>query len=187
MADSERIPVGPVKGPVIANVAAVMGAFVFAVLTAMQLPARYPTHFNTAGQPDRWAEAGGFGWYALPLLSAGLAAAMVALALLLPRIPMSLVNIPRKDQFLRLSLAEQTPIIQQLIRFLLWISLADTLLFTAIHWMMYRAAVAARVGDAWIILVVVSVGYFVLMIWGIVVNYRLVRDATNRLGVEPPS
>lgn len=137
MENSERIPVGRVGPLVAANVVAVVGAFVFAAVTAMQLPARYPSHFNAAGQPDRWSEAGGEEWYFMPIFALGMAALMVALALVLPRIPMGLVNIPRKEQFLRLSLAERTPIMQYLIRFLLWLSLADTLLFVSIQWMIH--------------------------------------------------
>lgn len=184
MTEQERIPVGRVFGLVAANVIAVIGAFVFSVITAMQLPARYPSHFNAAGQPDRWSEAGGAGWYFMPFFALGMAAVMVALALLLPRIPMSLVNIPRKEQFLRLSVAERTPIIQYLIRYLLWLSLADTLLFVSIQWMMYRSAVDARVGGSWIIIAVTSTIYIVGMIWGIVRIYRMVRDATQRLSPD---
>jgi uncharacterized membrane protein len=187
MSDSERIPVGPVGVPVAANIIAALGAFVFAAVTAMDLPARYPSHFNAAGQPDRWSEAGGIGWYAMPIFAAALAAVMVALALLLPRIPMSLVNVPRKEQFLRLSTAERTPILQFLIRYLLWLSAADTLLFIAIHWMMYRSALDARVGGNWLVLAAATAVYSVLLVWGIVRTYRMVRQATARLGPDTPA
>jgi len=181
MDKSERIPVGRVGTLVVANASAVIGAFAFAAVTAMHLPARYPSHFNAAGQPDRWSEAGGAGWYFMPIFALGMAVAMIALALLLPRVPIGLVNIPRKEEFLRLSVADRTPIIQYLIRYLLWLSLADTLLFVSIQWMMYRSAVDVRVGGTWVIPLVASTIYAVGLIWGIVRIYRMVREATDRL------
>lgn len=181
MAENERIPVGKVTGLVVANVAAVGGALAFAALTAADLPARYPSHFNAAGQPDRWSEAGGVEWYLMPLAAGVLAAGMVAMALLLPRIPMGLINIPRKEQFLRLPRAERIPILQFLVRYLLWLALADTLLFVSIQWMMYRSAKDARVGGNWVVLLGASTVYLVLMVWGIVRAYRMVTEATDRL------
>ncbi|MFH2010977.1 MAG: DUF1648 domain-containing protein [bacterium] len=191
MSEKERIPVGRVGGLVFANVAAVIGSFAYAAITAAQLPGRYPVHFNAAGQPDRWATAGSVEWYVVPIIAAVMAATMAPLALLLPRIPMELMNLPRKEQFLRLGRERQTPILQYLVRFLLWVSLGDTLLCLSIQWMMFRAAQAGSLGGNWWPIVVVGIGYVALLTWGSIRIYQLVRRATEgigvRVGVKPPS
>ena len=67
-----------------------------------KLPERIPTHFNFAGQPDRWGGRSSF--IVLAGVAWGMAILFYALIRYLPRMgrnPKNL-NIPHKEQFLRL-------------------------------------------------------------------------------------
>jgi len=82
------------------------------------LPARIPIHFNLAGQPDRWGGRGGL--IALALVPVGL----TALLYLVARFAIGRgagarsVNIPHKEEFLRLP-AEKQEIFWSVLRELL--------------------------------------------------------------------
>ena len=69
------------------------------------LPERYPIHFNAAGKPDGWS-TNRAAWFLLPAIATVLLAGLFALSRFigaLARSSPSLMNIPRKDAFLRLS------------------------------------------------------------------------------------
>ncbi len=69
------------------------------------LPARFPAHFDIHGAPDRWDPTTAFNWFLMPAIGTALAFLLAGIAAALPvlfhRWP-SIVNIPRKAQFMAL-------------------------------------------------------------------------------------
>ena len=67
-----------------------------------RLPERLPLHFNMTGQPDRWSGRGGL--VVLFLMPLVLTAVFYLMAYLVPRLGAGArtVNIPHKEEFLRL-------------------------------------------------------------------------------------
>ncbi len=88
-----------------------------------ELPARIPMHFNASGTPDGWANKG-LAWFLLPLLSLGMLALLGGIAVWmgsLVRNAPALVNVPRKQTFLRLSAAGRMEVVAPTRVFLAWI------------------------------------------------------------------
>ncbi|MFM7260962.1 MAG: DUF1648 domain-containing protein [bacterium] len=88
-----------------------------------QLPERFPIHFDISGAPDRWSDRGA-GWFLLPALSIAILAFFALIAWSLG--PMcrgapGLVNVPRKDLFLRLSPAGRESVLAPTRAFLAWV------------------------------------------------------------------
>jgi uncharacterized membrane protein len=91
------------------------------------LPPRVASHFGAGGEPDGWTTRGAFmATYAGTLLfTAGM---MAGLAVLVPRLPMSMVNVPHKPYW---SAPEHRGRLASLVgSFLLWMG-AVTVLFLA--------------------------------------------------------
>ncbi len=94
-----------------------------------KLPERIPTHFNFSGQPDRWGGRSSF--IVLAAVAWGMAILFYALIRYLPRMgrnPKSL-NIPHKEQFLRLPEEKQMVYWALLAEFLAGLVAAINLLF----------------------------------------------------------
>jgi uncharacterized membrane protein len=91
----------------LANLALLILIGVFAFRSTPRLPARVPMHFDMAGQPDRWGSREGL--VTLFVLPAILTAVLYLMVSIVPRLaanPRS-VNIPRKEEFLRLPAEKQ--------------------------------------------------------------------------------
>lgn len=88
-----------------------------------QLPARFPVHFDISGAPDRWSERGA-AWFLLPALSIAILAFFGLIAWSIG--PMcrgapGLVNVPRKDLFVRLSPSGRESVLAPTRAFLAWV------------------------------------------------------------------
>jgi len=86
---------------VLANIAMWWRAFAW----LPSLPERFPIHFNAAGEPDGWSTSRA-AWFLLPAIATVLLLALFGASRLvggLARSSPALMNIPRKDVFLRLS------------------------------------------------------------------------------------
>jgi uncharacterized membrane protein len=164
---------------VLANVLVVVALLGYAAYTADQLPERYPAHFNAAGQPDRWAEAGSGEWYAVPGIGAGIALLMVILALGMTRIPLRLWNLPNKEKFLALSPRKQAPVIRAVVTLILVMSLMTGALFFGIQRAMFASALDARLSGSMlprmVIFGVIFTGY---LVWQVVRIRRMILDAS---------
>jgi len=87
------------------------------------LPERFPVHFDISGAPDRWSERGA-AWFLLPALSIAILAFFGLIAWSIG--PMcrgapGLVNVPRKDLFVRLSPAGRETVLAPTRAFLAWV------------------------------------------------------------------
>jgi hypothetical protein len=74
-----------------------------AILTLGKLEGPYPTHFDLQGQPDAWSEAG---WWLYPLLTAAISGVLIGAVWLgrrLARTSPEWVNMPRKRDWVALS------------------------------------------------------------------------------------
>ncbi|MDY0004393.1 MAG: DUF1648 domain-containing protein [Polyangia bacterium] len=172
----ERLRLGRVWDLVAVNIVLVGASFALAAAWSAKLPARHPVHWNAAGQPDRWVAAGSCEWYVLPIVAAALAALLVALALLMPRIPLSMWNMPRKEQFMALPREAKESVATWLVRWLLDVSSMNTILMILIQFLMYRSIVGGRSVASWG-LGLVGLLYAGWMVWGVVGFMRRVRSA----------
>ena len=169
------------------NIIAVVGCFIFGIITASNLPERYPGHTNLAGEVDRWADKGSGEWLIMPILAAVMAALMVGVAFWLPRIPISYWNVPRKKEFLELTPEERTPVVRMLVAWVLALTLVQTLSFFAIHVTMYLTAMGGPETIGWIGVGAVVIAYGVVLWKGVVRTKRLIHaalDARQGNGIE---
>ena len=98
------------------------------------LPERFPVHFGASGKPDRWADRGPE-WFLLP----GIALVMVVflggitlwLGALVRNTP-GIVNVPRKDLFLKLSPEGRMRVVAPTRTFMAWVLALMGFLFVAI-------------------------------------------------------
>lgn len=172
----ERLRLGRIWDAVAINLVLLGASFALAAAWAARLPTRYPVHWGPGGQPDRWVSAGTGEWYVLPIVAASLAALLIPLGLLMPRIPLSLWNMPRKERFMALPREAQELVVTWLVRWLLHLSSLDTLLMMATHFLVYRSIVGNRAPAVWLI---ASMGFLYAgwMVWGVLGFMRQVRAA----------
>lgn len=98
---------------------------------ASQLPERYPIHFNLEGKPDGWATSRA-AWFLLPAISLALLAlfgGIIAWTGSLARSAPGIVNVPRKELFLRLSPDGRAAVLAPTRVFLAWMLVLITALF----------------------------------------------------------
>lgn len=97
-----------------------------------QLPERFPIHFNFAGEPDGWADKSIAMWFMLPGIS------LVMLAFLggisywmgnLVRNAPGIVNVPRKDLFVKMSVEGRMTVVAPTQTFLAWVLALMAFLF----------------------------------------------------------
>lgn len=98
------------------------------------LPERFPVHFGASGKPDRWADRGAE-WFLLPALSLALVVLLGGVTLwlgALVRGSPGLVNVPRKDLFVKLSHDGRMRVVAPTRTFMAWVLALMCLLFLAI-------------------------------------------------------
>ena len=98
---------------------------------APQLPAKFPIHFDLAGKPDGWSTNQAV-WFLLPAVSLVLLALFGGIIVWtgsLARSAPGIVNIPRKDLFLKLSPEGRAASLEPTRAFLAWMLLLISLLF----------------------------------------------------------
>jgi len=90
--------------------AALLGLIAYSVLSRYgSLPDRIPTHFDIAGNPDRWGPKAEL--FVFVAVSLGLTILFYAFILAVPRLARNpqFLNIPAKEEFLKLSPEKQRP------------------------------------------------------------------------------
>ena len=167
-------PGGGLFDLVILNVLAVGGAFAFAAWARPQLPEKYPAHYNFQGEVDRWASASSAEWWLLPIVAASMAVTMIGLAYLMRRLSSTHINVPRKEDFVRLTPDKQAPIRLMVARYLLWIAMLDTLLFIGIHWSLFASAKGQSTWPAIAACVAVGVVFVVATVVGVLAMRKAV-------------
>ena len=153
---------------------------VFAVVAAGWLPETYPSHFDISGKPDRWSHGPpGAAWYVVAGVGAAISVGVSALGLGLRRIPADVLNMPRKEQFLKLDAAAREPVYRALTGMLLQLAFVVGLTFLGIQIAMLGSAHRGSMGPY----LAFPVGGLALVIVVLVANVvhvtRVVRRATG--------
>ena len=121
----------------------VLGAMLVGGLVSyFALPDRFPIHFDLAGNPDGYAQRGGGGFFVWMLLPV-VALCMSWLMRWAPRAARSnpsLWNIPRKQEFLRLTPEQQEPIQRGMADTMAWLTLMTTLMLAVLQASVFAAA-----------------------------------------------
>lgn len=152
-----------------------------------QLPARFPSGFDAAGNPRGWTATGASAWFSLPAFALVLAALIVGVALLTRTLVIhrpKLVNVPSKELFLQLSTAARLRAVARPTQaFLLWTLLLMSLLFLWIVEGTARVAVgSAATLPSWPVLAFLGLEVGTLPIYLVAVIGRVKREA-DREGV----
>ena len=95
------------------------------------LPERYPIHFNARGEPDGWSTSRA-AWFLLPAIATVLLVGNLLLGRMLAglaRTAPGLMNIPRKELFVRLSARGREAVLGPTLAFLGFVLLLVELLF----------------------------------------------------------
>jgi uncharacterized membrane protein len=169
-------------------VAALAGLWAYAAATFQSLPARYPVHFDGAGHPNGWATDSSPEWFLLPAIATLVTAFTVAMALLMPRMPMKYVNIPRKECFLALPEASRAEVLRSVVKMVLVMGILEVALFGLIQVMMFKTAVGEmREPRPEPLFAVVALILVVAIGWTIHLSRR-VRELSARSGIpqRPP-
>ena len=104
-------------------------------------------HFNAAGEPDRWVERSAGAWFFAPVLMAVLCVFLGAIARWIDRLARAspqIVNVPRKDLFLRLSADARAEVVLPTRTLLVWTLVGVQLLGLTIVEGMGRVAVLGQ-------------------------------------------
>lgn len=155
---------------------------------APRLPAIVPSHFNAAGEADRWMAKGPF----LALL-AGVTVIYLAVffvaVMLVRRSPESVINLPQKDYWLAPERAAATR--RTIVRELFKIAAATQALHIVITQLAVEVALGRRatLGALWW---VALIAYLVILLWWLVALYRRFRrpgeeapESSESGGIEP--
>jgi len=125
-----------------------------------QLPPRFPIHFDASGTPDRWVATGFVAWFGLAAIPLALSLFLGGIALFIGTLVRSapgLVNVPRKDLFVRLSPERRACVALPTQVFLLWTAAVVSVAFLFIHDGTARVAIgSARSLPAWPVLAIVG-------------------------------
>lgn len=98
-----------------------------------RLPERFPIHFDIAGKADGWAAKSAATWFLLPGVSLAMTVLLVGLGLggirSLARHAPWLINVPRKERFLKLSADGRVAVMRPMLNFLAYVAVLETGLF----------------------------------------------------------
>lgn len=106
------------------------------------LPERIPVHFGAGGEVNRWSDTSFFSWFALPVIAVLLILFVHGAVDFAARRPKWL-NVPDKDDFLRLPPERQHMVVQAMKESMEPTLLHLTLTFCVIQYTIYRAALGA--------------------------------------------
>ena len=115
------------------------GYFALTALLYPKLPARFPRHFNGAGNADGWAGKSLTAWFALPVIAVLTIAFMGWVTRLASSNP-NLWNVPEKQKFLALTPEQRRPIVQLMSSFITGVNCAIIILFISMQYAMYQVA-----------------------------------------------
>ncbi len=107
------------------------------VAAAPTLPARMPTHFDSAGLANGFSTANSF-VITMGLTETGLAILFLLIAAFLPAIPNSLINMPHKDYWLAPGQRKES--LRYLGNWLAWMGTGTLALFACMTWLTVGAA-----------------------------------------------
>jgi len=124
------------------NLLLLIALFVGSAVAWPDLPERIPVHFGASGEVDRWSDTTLLSWFALPLVALALIFFVRGAVAFAARHPKYL-NVPDKQNFLRLPAERQRVIIETLKESLEPLNLYLTLTFCIIQYAIYRAALGA--------------------------------------------
>lgn len=105
--------------------------------TYASLPARFPMHFDAAGNPDRYADKSLGEWLALPLMFTVMTGLFLAMAIFIPRIGSKhpkWINVPEKAAFMLLPEAARAKALEPMSDLSLMMAPALHLLSAYIQW-----------------------------------------------------
>lgn len=152
------------------------------------LPERFPIHFNIRGDPDGWSTKGAM-WFALPIVSLVLLALLAGVTLLIDRLARrspTLVNMPNKELFLRLSEQGRSDAVRPARTLLLSIDAIVMLVFAFIIEGTGRVAVGQMATlPSWPILVLLGV-IFTCVIGFMLATTRSIDRIARSEGLLPP-
>lgn len=147
-----------------------------------QLPSRFPSGFDAAGNPRGWTATSAAAWFALPAIGLVLAAFLVGIAVLLKALVLHrphLVNVPNKELFLQLSPdARRRSAVEPTQLFLLWTLFALSLLFV---WIVEGTALVAvgRIATipSWPVFIFLGLEMTAVIVYLVAVIGRVKREA----------
>ncbi len=136
-----------------------------------RLPEQIATHFNGHGVADGWSSKAGFA-VGQGCLLVGLSALFAGLAWLLPRTPVSLINLPHRDYWL--APARRAATMETASNFLLVMAVVITTFLTGLMHLLLAANLAppARVGSAFGALMAAQLGTLLSLVIGLVWRFR---------------
>jgi len=105
--------------------------------TYSTLPARFPMHFDAAGEPDRFGEKSIGAWIALPAIFTLITGLFAAMAVFIPKLGSkhpTWINVPEKSRFLALSEAARAKALEPMADLSLMMGPALHLLSIYIQW-----------------------------------------------------
>jgi uncharacterized membrane protein len=140
------------------------------------LPERVPAHFGPDGQVTRWEYRSAF--WLLPVVASLLVIMTFGLTRLAYR-HHDLLNLPNKEQFLKLPAAAQQQVLLRVDAHLAGFTTVLLAMFSWIQWDIYQIAIAASTGPAagfWVFLVLLSAQ----VVWMLVDINREVARQTQR-------
>lgn len=152
-----------------------------------QLPQRFPIHFDSAGNPDGWSTNRAV-WFLLPAISLVLLAifgGIIAWTGSLARSAPGIVNVPRKDLFLKLSPEGRVAVLGPTRVFLAWMLVLVTALFLFIVEGSARVAVGqATTLPSWPVFIFMGCVFATLPFMLIATTRAIDRQAASE-GVAP--
>ena len=153
-----------------------------------EIPQRFPTHFGADGKPNGWMDKNFFTWFMLPLLSlvmlaffGGISAWLGWLVRKSPQI----VNVPRKDLFLKMSVEGRMTIVRPTREFLAWVMALMMWLFAYI--LEGSARVAVHIDDtlvAWPLFIFMG-GVLGVLPFYMIRTGRMLDDVARAEGIIP--
>jgi uncharacterized membrane protein len=167
-------------------------AFMWGVAIALRpgLPERIPLHFTIDGTPDKWGAPTVGNWFMIPILGSSFALLFLGLALALPAIASrypSIVNIPRKAEFLALPTEARRRVMGTVGTMLSLISSAMLLMFTHILYATAQVALGeCERAPVLITLAPVALILAIVVVGQIRIRQRIaIEAAISRAGIVP--
>ncbi|MFZ9880965.1 MAG: DUF1648 domain-containing protein [Phycisphaerales bacterium] len=152
-----------------------------------QLPSRFPIHFDGAGNADSWVNTTPVAWFGLCVIPLALGAFLGAIARWMTSLTTScpaLVNVPRKDLFLKLSPEGRGCVARPVQLHLVWTVLLVTMLFTFIQEGTARVAVGAWTKlPPWPVFAFIG-GVVLPLPWLMIATRRAVETTARAEGVD---
>ncbi|MBI5532863.1 MAG: DUF1648 domain-containing protein [Deltaproteobacteria bacterium] len=167
-------------GWIVTNLVILGGMALFAVWAYPTLPATYPVHFDMQGNPNRWVPGNSPEWFLVLGISVFINVVFVAISVSLPKMPISIVNVPHKERFLQLPSHQQRSILSSFSKMLLTLGLSVNVLMTGLYVMLYEVALQRiRPPSGWPILAV-PIGMVALMLgWTLQISRRIRRECED--------